>query len=89
MKTGGTNAGEHFRDKEGFCQREPNQKARAILAAPTKRTEVAVRFGARRVVFRNDLCTGSLVTAVVSPGPVRGLWSRPKKLGKLGEAGDG
>jgi hypothetical protein len=32
---------------------------------------------------------GSLVAAVVSPGPVRGLWSRAKKLGKLGEAGDG
>ena len=31
---------------------------------------------------------GSLVAAVVSRGPVRGLWSPPKKVGKLGEAGD-
>ena len=31
---------------------------------------------------------GSLVAAVVSTGPVCGLSSRPKKLGKRGEAGD-
>src|SRR6267378_5609501 len=31
---------------------------------------------------------GSLVAAVVSTGPVCGLSSRPKKLGKLGKAGD-